>query len=145
LTTREKDTASRLLADLGDSFSRQIVTVQSDPNLDEEAKTSIIAQLRAEYEQNVKSVADIYGIEIDWGEAEDGGETPPGGGGEGRPEGIEPGPTSSKAAIAYIDRTPGAWKEYQKMKAINPKWTIDLWAKGNYESRKNEPGVYWGE
>jgi len=125
LTTKEKDTASKLLADLGDSFSRQIGTVQSDPNLDAEAKTEIIAQLRAEYEQNVKSVADIYGIEIDWlteplapEETFDGGSYRNG---------------VSQDILDYMDSFPedAAWKEYRRMKGLNPDWTVEEWSRQN--------------
>lgn len=140
ISSAEKGAATTLIANLGNSYSDRLRVVQTDPNLSPEAKTEVIKGLKDQYEQDIKNVSDIYGVEIDWGEPEGGGEAP-----ADRPEGIEPGPTSSKEAIAYMDRTPGAWTAYNEIKAINPKWTINEWARENFDSRKNEEGVYWGE
>lgn len=129
LTAQEQQHVSGLLANLGDSFMRQLAQIQVDPNLDADAKKTIIEQLRVEYRQNVQSISDIHGVEIDWGDTGGGiGEEFDGGSNRnGVPQDI----------LDYMDSFPegAAWKEYQRMKEQNPGWTVEEWARQN---RANE-------
>ncbi len=55
---------------LGESFSKQLADIQSDPSMTAAAKATIVAQLTAQYQANVDSVAQIYGVPIDWDSVE---------------------------------------------------------------------------
>ena len=45
----------------------------------------------------------------------------------------------------FMNRTPGSWDEFSRMKQINPKWTVEDWAQQHYQNTAGQPGVYWGQ
>lgn len=116
LSSDEKRTASQLIADLGDSYLAQIANIQRDPNVSPEAKTKVIEQLRFEYEQNVESVAGIYGIELDWLLGSEGGSA--GEGSEGAPGGEETGGGTGPSPDIFS--APGYQKINNEIYITNP-------------------------
>lgn len=54
----------------------------------------------------------------------------------------------SAEALAFMNRTPDAWRLFQESKARNPKWTVDEWARTHYTNMKADPSLadtaYWG-
>ena len=67
ITMREKESIAQSISDMGQVFSDQVATIQRDPNVTPENKAAAIASLQAAYESNLKSMAGIYGVEIDFG------------------------------------------------------------------------------
>ncbi len=61
-----------------------------------------------------------------------------------------PAPTAAQSGVsdgaAYIDRVPGGRAEFDRMKARNPKWTEDDWARQHFASqRETDSRLYWGQ
>lgn len=133
------------IAELGDNYQARLISIQSDPNLDADQKAALMEQTRFEYEQNVRTTAAMYGVEIDW--------LPPEGGGGDGAEGGEPtdeakgDPASPHFdggeyredvpdwALDYMDSTPGSWSAWYDAWTVNNNWTVSHWAQENARER----------
>ncbi len=66
LSSQEKIALANSMATLGDNFQAKLAGIQVDPNIDDDAKTTSIADLQGVYRANLQSLASIYGVAISW-------------------------------------------------------------------------------
>ena len=66
LTSQEQRSLADSVTSLGDEFMVQLTSVQSNPDLTDEAKTGIIATLQDSYKTTIDTTASVYGAEVDW-------------------------------------------------------------------------------
>ena len=66
LGAAEIENATRLVADLGTTYSDQVMRINADPGITGPNKTAIIADLHFQYQQSVDFVHDVYEVGIDW-------------------------------------------------------------------------------
>ena len=60
------DNAQGRMAAFSDSYTNQLIALQSDPNLAPESRTAVMEELRTQYIFNMDMVGQLAGIKIEW-------------------------------------------------------------------------------
>jgi hypothetical protein len=66
ISMREKESVANATTEMGKIFADQVANIQRDPNVTPKNKTAAIRSLQSAYEGNLKSMAGIYGVKIDF-------------------------------------------------------------------------------
>jgi hypothetical protein len=137
ISTGERQQVSSLIQATGDTYAEQVRLVQSDPSIPATAKTKIVAELRAQYEQNISNITSIYEIGLEWLTDE---ETDSGGGDTGGGDGED----NTGGGGVGIDTSPGvgntdAWGNPLPQPGIPPPDLIE--STFNINGKPASPGV----
>lgn len=66
LSSQEKTSVGNAIAEMSNLFSEELANIQRDPNVPSHLKTDVIRSLQTSYQSNLESVANIYGVKLEW-------------------------------------------------------------------------------